>query len=136
MILADLGTRRYPKSHLAPEAMNDATLTDFQKRALQSMAGLLNHSGSADEIAWRLGYRPASRGRLAVSRALRLLLNPESHDGAVGRYVVRLAPRDQWGSATWCLRHEHVLYVDVQGRPCRYVSPGTEETLNGGWVLI
>lgn len=76
------------------------TVTDRQRRILAAIArGLNGHSG-ADEIAGRIGYRPARSGRLAVSAMLRRMVDPET---GCGPFVVRLPPADRWGHATWCI---------------------------------
>lgn len=69
-------------------------MTELQSRC----AGVLllhPHSG-ADDIAFRLGYRPAMSGRLAVTSALRAL----ERSGV----VYRTPPRDRWDHARWGLR--------------------------------
>jgi hypothetical protein len=48
-----------------------------------------------DDLAWRVGYRPARRGRLAVLSALRSL----EREGLAGYF--RSAP-DRWGVMLWC----------------------------------
>lgn len=122
MTLANLGTRDHPRATLAPATCADPALTDMQRRTLAALTRCLNQAGSADTLAHLLGYRPATKGRLAVSSALRALLRPGTD---VGPYVVRLAGRDQWSPATWCLQHKHVQYVDEDKRPCELVNvPG------------
>jgi hypothetical protein len=56
----------------------------------------LNGQARADDVAHRLNYRPARSGRLAVTGTLRKL----EREGFIGR----IAPRDQWGTATWFLK--------------------------------
>lgn len=76
------------------------SLTDRQRRILAAMVrGPMGHS-SADDIAYRLGHRPARSGRLAVSATLRRMVDPET---GCGPFVVRLPPADRWDHATWCI---------------------------------
>lgn len=131
--LADLEPNKKPKLALAAEVTADPTLTDFQKRVLHELLFFANQHASADRLAHYLGYRPAMRGRLAVSSALRALLDPARENGAVGKYIVRVAPRDQWDSAAWCLRKEWVTRVDCQGNLCREeADPITHKKV---WVI-
>lgn len=48
---------------------------------------------STDEIAWRMGYRPARKGRLAVTSSLRAMERRGD--------VFRLPPRDRWSIPYW-----------------------------------
>lgn len=138
MTAANLGERQAPKTILGQEAMLDPGLTQFQRTALQTLVQFANHSASADRLAWAMGYRPARRGRLAVSRALQTLLDPSSNLGTVGHYVTRQPPRDQWGAATWCLRHAHTQRVDADNQPCVWRGDGhsPEGMGKGHWALI
>jgi DNA-binding MarR family transcriptional regulator len=62
---------------------------------LISVSRGLNGHARADDIAHRMGYRPARSGRLAVTGTLRKL------EG--GGLIGRSAPRDQWSAASWFL---------------------------------
>jgi hypothetical protein len=130
---ADLEPNKKPALVLAPGVINHSSLSDFQKRVLHELLFFANQSASADRLAHYMGYRPATRGRLAISSALRALLDPDSENGASGHYVVRLAPKDQWDSATWCLRSHCVVRLDRQNRPCEQeIDPKTHDWI---WVV-
>lgn len=77
----------------------------FQNRVLTAMENLRTrtHHPSADDIAYAL--RPKS-GRLAVTSALRSLERREE------TWVIRLAPRDQWACARWCLGAAAKAYLE------------------------
>ncbi len=62
---------------------------------LISVSRGLNGNARADDIAHRMGYRPARSGRLAVTGTLRKL--------EVEGFISRSAPRDQWSAASWFL---------------------------------
>jgi hypothetical protein len=112
----------------------DPNLTEFQRRALHALAWCSDGYATAETIAGRLGYRPASSGRLAVTSALRPLLDPESREGASGKYIYRTAPQDRWGSARWGLFRQFKAFEDPQGRPCRYEYLGALGKC--AWVLL
>lgn len=74
-------------------------------QVMKIIADSPNAQAHADEIARRMGYKPARRGRLAVSATLSRLLGEPTHGmyGADGLYVGRIPPQDQWGCAIWFL---------------------------------
>lgn len=57
-----------------------------------------NGIAGADSIAYSLGYRPATNGRLSVSSSLRSMMK--------AGWVGRLPPRDQWDHAVYFLMPE------------------------------
>ena len=74
------------------------TLSDREKRIILAVASGSMNMSSAQDVAYRMGYRPARSGTLACTKTLRSL----EKRGIVGR----LPPRDQWSSATWTLSRE------------------------------
>lgn len=86
--------------------------TDLTERDLQVMKAMVRgHGGlSLDTIAARMGYRPARSGRIAVAGTLRSMLKRHgSRDGLYGsdsKYIIRVAPRDQWDCSRWALTNE------------------------------
>lgn len=80
---------------IAQHRDRDAELDERGVAILIAVGRGLNGQASADDVASRMKYRPARSGRLAVTGTLRKL----ERDG----YAGRIAPRDQWSSATWFL---------------------------------
>lgn len=77
-------------------------MSDFQQQCLEALIKFPNGHASADQIAARVGM--ARNGRLAVTSAFRSLLARDNKGNPdVSPWIVRLAPRDQWGHATWCI---------------------------------
>ena len=75
-------------------------MAELQTRVLKALSLFPMGMAPADEIAHRCGYRPARKGRLAVTRVLRLMLSPLSDSG---QFVVRQPPQDRWGRAWWSI---------------------------------
>ncbi len=88
-----------------------AVLEERDVRILLAIAAGLNGQLRADDVAHRVGYRPARTGRLAVSGTLRKL----ERKGLVGR----IAPRDQWSTATWFLTIKAKDYLASCPAPAR-----------------
>jgi hypothetical protein len=79
---------------------------------LRAVSAGLNGQSRADDVAHRLKYRPARSGRLAVTGTLRKLER-------MG-YIGRIAPRDQWSTASWFLMEtakEYLLSQDDKSDP-------------------
>jgi len=129
--LADLEPGQAPTFHLAL-VDEDPALSDTQRRALHALARLLNESGSATDIAQVMGYRPPRSGRLAVTSALRALLDPATHLGASGFYVGRTVGDGQWATACWHLNHRLASRRDRQGRRCQKVWQDGQRI----WVVV
>lgn len=55
----------------------------------------LNGLSAAQDVSYRMGYRPSQSGRLAMTRALRAL--------EARNFVGRIPPVDQWSRAYWFL---------------------------------
>lgn len=70
-------------------------MTERQRLVAAAIARGLNGISGAQEIAYRMGYRPARNGILACTRTLRSM----EQQGLVGR----IAPFDQWSTADWFL---------------------------------
>jgi len=89
-----------------------ARFTPFQGECLVALGSCPNQIASADVISARL--KRGRAGRLAVTSALRALLRAD--DGS-DPLVVRLAPRDRWGAAQWCLTpRSRRLLEELAGR--------------------
>lgn len=81
------------------------TITTFQRECLAALAQTPNGIASADEISFRM--KRGRNGRLAVTSAFRALLRRDGGGNASGSPLVnRIAPRDRWGCAKWCLTSE------------------------------
>ncbi|TLX16128.1 hypothetical protein [Rhizobium sp. MHM7A] len=80
---------------IAKHGERDVELDERNVAILISVSRGLNGQASADDVAHRMKYRPARSGRLAVTGTLRKL----EREGFIGR----IAPRDQWSTATWFL---------------------------------
>lgn len=76
--------------------MDEIELNERQVAILRNIAAGLNGIMSADRIAYRLGYKPARSGRLAVSSTLKVLMKKE--------LVGRIPPEDQWSHADYFLK--------------------------------
>ncbi|WP_315921599.1 hypothetical protein [Mesorhizobium sp. SP-1A] len=79
----------------AETGIDISKLSDREKRVLLAIAKGLNGQSTAQDIAYRLRYRPARSGTLACTKTLRSL--------EARKIVGRIAPRDQWSSALWFL---------------------------------
>lgn len=89
-------------------------LTERDVQLLTAVARGLNGQATAWSISNRLGYQPSRKGIPAVTQMCRSLnrrfpgemAEPERIDvkcGNVGQYLVRIAPKDRWSSAVWCI---------------------------------
>lgn len=101
-------------------------LTDRDMRLLQAIAKSPNQMATAQDIASRMGYRPSNKAIPAVTQMCRSInrrFPPEelaaseqvevaTHNG--GKFLVRLAPRDRWSNAKWCLTREGARVVPLE----------------------
>ena len=92
------------------------TKSDLTARELKLLRCIGKSLLGLDDIAHKMGYRPARSGRLAVKKTLMAMVNRHGFTtGAYGmdsKLVVRLPPRDQWDHERWALTSEGKLVVD------------------------
>jgi hypothetical protein len=74
---------------------------------------------TAEDIAFRLGYRPARKAIPAATKMCRSINRRFPRDGGgaeaaahnIGKYLSRLPPRDQWSNAKWCITSEGLAEI-------------------------
>lgn len=87
-----------------------SSISAFQVRCLQALAKLPMQTGSADDIAYKIGM--GRSGRLAVTSAMWSLTKKDNHGNPeVSEWITRLAPRDQWSAAKWCANDKAMRYL-------------------------
>lgn len=85
-------------------------MTHFQRDCLAALNKFPNGHASASDISRVLKRGPG--WHLAVTSAMRSLLKRDNHGHPdVSDWVVRLAPRDQWSRATWCIGKRAVAFL-------------------------
>lgn len=89
---------------------------DFSERELKLLRSIGKSLRGLDDIAHKMGYRPARSGRLAVKKTLMAMAKRHGFTnnayGMDSKYVVRLPPRDQWDHERWALTTEGKLALE------------------------
>ena len=86
-------------------------MSEKHRRLLGAIAVFPNGQASAWDIANKMGYRPSRMAIPAVAQMCRAINRKYPSDetneyAEVGKYLVRIPPRDQWASAFWCITRE------------------------------
>ena len=108
------------RTHYARRGRNmEREINALELELLDAIAKGLNSMSSTMDAGRRLGYR--WRGSLPVTTRCRALnrafpANPPCERANSGKYLVRIAPRDQWSSAVWCVTQEGLAALQSNGR--------------------